>query len=135
MITKKTFFALAAAATCVAAIGAAEVAQSATFCFPSSTLGTNELPFGNATAQTWGCSVANGGGSASGTGRSQSVSGVKQVCASLISGKDVRSRGLDNFGSAIAGCSITDATANGAFSCDVTGCAAAQLFDVTVSSF
>jgi hypothetical protein len=134
MITKKTILALTIAACGMAGIAAGGSADAATFCFPASTGGTTRLPFGNATAQIWGCSVNNVGGICSGTGSSQNVSGTKQVCANLTTGAEVETRGLDSLGNSIAGCRATDNSANGVQVCDVTGCASGQAMDIVVES-
>lgn len=135
-MTKKNITKIVAAATCLAGLATAGLA-SAVFCFPaSSAVAGVALPFGNSITgnQTWGCSVSQNSGSASGQGRSVPVSGAKQVCANLLQGSEVDVRGLDSSGNSIAGCRATDNVVGGGFTCDTTGCNSATQFDVTVES-
>ncbi len=133
MITKKSIISLSAAFACLAGVAMTNTATSAVFCLPFSSGTAPNLPLASTNnVQTWGCSVTNNGGSASGLGRSQVVSGVKQVCSDLMTGTETETRGLDSSGNSISSCRATVNTTAGGFVCDTSGCDTAQKMDVTV---
>jgi len=138
MKIKRMMMSLMAVAACAAGVASSNPASSAVFCFPASTGGATQLPFGNSLTgtETYGCNVALGiggaGNSASGQGQSRpnATPALKQLCANHIVGSNTSVQGYDSSGNAVSGCKKIDSAADGVFACDTAGCDTVTKFDV-----